>query len=249
MYRAFPLTIAVTLLVGADPARSQEPDARAVVDKALQAHGGDGPISKLKARHNKVKGVIHLAGGISFTQEVYYQAPGQIKEITQAEVNGKKSTFVTVLNGDKGWIVVDGQAQEVDEKKLTEMKESAHLAQVSRLAGLGDKAAYQLAPLAAVQVEGRPALGVKVSAKGFRDIHLYFDKENSLLVKAEGKALDAATGQLVNQESLYRNHKEIEGIKTPTSLTVLRDGKKFMEADALEIKFLDKLDENIFAKP
>jgi len=53
---------------------------------------------------------------------------------------------------------------------------------VAMLAPLKDKA-YTLAPIGEVKVEDRPALGLRVSRKGNRDINLYFDKKTYLRVK------------------------------------------------------------------
>lgn len=248
MFRLFfSIAFFAPLLLSTLPARAQDNPA-AVIDRAVKAYGGEENLAKFKARQNKTKGTLHIGNGISFTQEVYYQAPGQIKEIMVAEVNGKKSTIVTLLNGDKGSIFVDGQPQEVNDKVLAELKEAAHLARVSRFVGLKDKT-YELSVLPEIKLEGKPAVGIKVSAKGLRDIQLYFDKDSGLLVKSDRKALDIKSDQLVMEESHFAVFKDIDGLKTPTQVTVYRDGKKFMEANATDIKHLERLDDNIFAKP
>ena len=246
MSRFLLLASTVCLLLGsAELVRAQD-NSLAVIDKAIKAHGGEEQLAKLKARQVKIKGVA--GDSIPFTQIVFYQAPAQIKEITYVDVLGRKSTIISVWNGTEGWIIVDGEAQELSDKKLIELKEAAHLARVSRLAGLKNKD-YQLAALAEIQVGDRPAAGVKISAKGYRDLNLYFDKETGLLVKSERKTLDIVSDDLVNEETYYSGWKEIDGLKTPMSVLVQRDGKKLLESEAFEVKFLDRLDESIFAKP
>lgn len=248
MFRLFfGVTFIGLLWLSAGRAGAQD-NPQTIIDRALKAYGGEANLTKFKARQNKTKGTLYLTTDISFTQEVAYQAPSQIKEVMQVEVNGKKSVIVTLLNGDKGSIFIDGQPKEVNDKILAELKEAAHVARVSRFVGLKDST-YELSPLPEVKVENKPALGVKVSAKGFRDIHLYFDKDSGLLVKSERKTLDVTTDQLVTEESYFSDFKEIDGMKTPTRVMVQRSGKKFMEAQATDIKHLERLDDEVFAKP
>jgi hypothetical protein len=62
-------------------------------------------------------------------------------------------------------------------------------------------------------------------------------------------ALDAMTGQEVTEERIIQEYQEIDGAKVAKKALVNRDGKKFVEAEVLEVKSLDKLDESEFAKP
>ena len=43
---------------------------------------------------------------------------------------------------------------------------------------------FQLSPAGEVKVNDRPALGLRVSRKGWPDVNVYFDKESGLVVKA-----------------------------------------------------------------
>lgn len=242
----FPLTLLGWLLVLAPLPAQDEPQA--IVDRAVKAHGGAANLTRFKARQVKIKGTLHLRGGISFTKEDFYQLPSQIKEITVVEVNGKKSTIIMLLNGDQGSTFLDGQPQVLSDKVLAELKEAAHLARVSRFVGFKEQG-YELAALPEIKVEGKTALGVKVSAKGFRDVHLYFDKDSALLVKRERKTIDVQSDKTVTEEALFSIYKEVDGVKTPTHMTVYHDGKKLMEAVATDIKHLEKLDEGLFTKP
>lgn len=247
MYRA-PAALIIAIFV-LNLAHAQD-DPRAIVERAMKAAGGEANLTRFKARHNKVKGTVQFEGQkpIPFTQEVHYQAPNQIKETMSANVEGVTRIFVTILNGDKASIQVDGKAQEVSEKLLAELKESAHLAQVSRFIGLKDKP-YELTALPEAQVNGKPAVGVKIAAKGQRDLQFYFDKDSGLLVKTERKVLDVRTDQLVTEESIFSGWKEMDGLQTPMRLVVNRNGKKFMEAEATEVRHLEKLEDAVFAKP
>ncbi|GIW82714.1 MAG: hypothetical protein KatS3mg105_4521 [Gemmatales bacterium] len=213
-------------------------EVQAIIDKAIAAHGGKDRLNRLKARYVKSKGVLHFAGGLPFTQEIYYEAPSRIKETT--DVN-KEQVITTVFNGKEGWIILNGKQQKVDKKILEELKEAAHQAQITRLIGLTD-AALKLAP---VQAED-DTLGVKVAAKGYRDLFLFFDKKTGRLVRTERQALDMKSGELVKEVTRFSEWKTVDGITVPLKIDVRRDGKRFMEATATEVKFYEKLDADIF---
>ena len=84
---------------------------------------------------------------------------------------------------------------------------------------------------------------------GVRDVKLYFDKENGLLVKREHRLLDSVTGKEVLQEVVFGDYKETEGLNHYRTLTAYRDGKKMVEAKVVELEFFDKRDKNVFTKP
>ena len=131
---------------------------------------------------------------------------------------------------------------------LAELKEAAHLRLVCRCTVLRDRA-YQLTPLGEFPVDDRPAIGIKVSTRGHRDVQLYFDKEYGLLVKTERVTLDVQTGRPVREEAYYRDWKAIDGLVTPTQVVAYRDGKRYMEAEAYDIRYLERIDDAAFAKP
>jgi hypothetical protein len=92
-------------------------------------------------------------------------------------------------------------------------------------------------------------VGVKVSSKGHRDVTLYFDKGSGLLVKTERRALDPKSKQEVPEERVISDYRDLDGLQSPRKAVVTMDGKKVMEAEATEVKFLDKLDDSVFARP
>src|SRR5947208_3438225 len=103
MHNCFPWWLAVALLGLAPWARAQ-PTARSVIEKAVQAHGGVEQLAKLKALRIKSKGTAALLPGadpVGFTGETTAQMPGQIKNVMEFDLQGKKHTLVQVIDGDK----------------------------------------------------------------------------------------------------------------------------------------------------
>lgn len=239
--------VCFTLLV-AGFGRAEDTTAKGIVDKALKAHGGEDKIAKYTARVEKAKGTVFVGDGIAFTMEAYYRYPNQLRENVELEKDGQQATINAVFNGDKGWVQAGDQTEEAGAKKITSFKEAARLAQLAGLSGLKDPA-NQLAALADIKVEGRPAAGVKISTKGYRDVSLYFDKETGLLVKSEREALDIDSGDTFREEIYYSKCKEMNGIQTPMKAVAYRNGEKFSEQEATEIKYLEKIEEKLFEKP
>jgi hypothetical protein len=218
-----------------------------ILEKAIKAHGGVAKLEQQNAVHTKAKGTIDLLGGIEFTQEVKVYA-GKLKDMMQMTVMGQNVNVQTVYDGKQAWVVANGQTIDLGDKLLEEFKSIGYQTRVAKLVPLKDKE-FQLSPLGESQVEAKPAVGIKVQSKGHKDINLYFDKASGLLVKLERHAIDATSMQEVMEERIMLEYQEQDGYKVPKKLLINRDGKKFIEAEILEMKILDKIDENEFAKP
>jgi hypothetical protein len=226
--------------------RAQD-DVWPIIDKAIKAHGGANKLNKQTAMQVKSKGTLDLFGGIEFTQDMSAYA-GKFKDVMQMQVNGQNITVTTVYDGSKSWISANGMDVDLGEKVQDEIKQAVHVMGLARLTVLKDKK-YRLGGLGESQVEGKPAVGVKVVLDGFKDVNLYFDKASGLLVKVERQALDSQSMQEVSEERIIQEYQEVEGTKAPKRILVNREGKKFLEAEVLEVKLLDKLDDSEFAKP
>ena len=93
-----------TLLSGAPTLGDEQAGVRAILDKAIQALGGETNLSKFKAATWKGKGKFNVAGqDLEFTGEWFVQPPDQMKTLITNEFNGMVFKQVRVVNGDKGW--------------------------------------------------------------------------------------------------------------------------------------------------
>ncbi len=230
------------------PATAQDA-ARAVVEKAIQAHGGAAVLDRHQASRVRVKATLSLGGGeIPAVVETVAQLPGQFKTVIQMEIDGKTQSVVQVLNGDVGWMSIDGKTRALDAGELAARKESFYADHAVRLTPLLKDKNYRLSTLPEAKVDGRPAVGVKIAYAGRADIHFYFDKASGLLVKSDRRT--KGTGKKdVLQEEVFRDYKAFGGAQRPTKFVVFRDGKKFMEGMVLNYTPLEKVDAKEFAKP
>jgi hypothetical protein len=248
MARSFIAFLILAIVVATAPWAQAQDAARAVIDRAIQALGGEQSLNRLQAGHTRSKGTFEVAGGLDFTQENFFQLPDRFKEIQDIQGPGQKVTAMVGLSGDDAWMTFNGVAQPIDKNARIELQEAAYLLRVTRLTSL-KKPSFHLTPLADIRVDGHPAAGVKVSAQGHRDIRLYFAKDSGLLVKVERQAMNPATKQEVAEERYYTEYREIDSLRTPWKIRVVRDGKPFLKGEMVEVKFLAAIDPGIFYKP
>jgi hypothetical protein len=234
----------VLALIFVFASRADDADqARAIVDKAIKAMGGEEKLAKFKTHTWSAKGTYYGMGdGVPFTANYAVSFPDKFR----FEVEG---FMIVVLNGDKGWRQMMGETHELDKEDSANQKVELYTGKVASLLPLADKA-FTLALLGESKVEGKPAVGVKVTHKDRPEVKLYFDKENGLLVKSEIKTKAAEEGNKeVNQESIYGNYQQVDGAWLAGKVTILRDGKKFVEAENSNWKTAEKLDDKVFSKP
>ena len=108
---------------------------------------------------------------------------------------------------------------------------------------------YELSSLGESKVQDKPTVGVRVSRKGHKDINLFFDKDNGLLLKFEHRTTDFNTMQEVNEERIITEYQDKDGLKEPKKAVVNRDGKKYIDVEVVEVKYLDDIDDTQFSKP
>jgi hypothetical protein len=242
---ALGVVIGVSVPVQADDAA----DARAIVDKGIKAQGGQEKLAKFNAHSIKFKGNFHGMGqAIPMTGEIITQGSDKVKLDAEIEAGGMKFRIVNVFNGDKGWNKVGDMLMELDKDQVAEAKSQAYSGWVSTLAPLVGKD-FKLSTIGEMEVEKKPALGVKVKREGQRDIDLYFDKESGLLVKAEHRVKDEGSGQEVTEENFPIDYKDVEGTKQAMKFLVKRDGKLFIDGEVSEYQLLEKVEDSVFAKP
>jgi hypothetical protein len=246
------LAVVGCMLIGARLARATEKDdALAILNTAIKAHGGADKLEKAAQMVRKGTGTVTLFDMDStIVDELLVQLPDRLRltvEIASADKKQKVRAIV-VANKDKGWQENGGAVDELSEPRLAELREEAHVQWVSLLFPLVKKdAAYELIPLKDVKIDGRGAMGVKVSLKGHPDISLVFDKENALLSKVALKTKEG--GVEVDKEFFFSEHKEVDGAKLPMHIAVRLNGKKYVDLKVESYKFLSKVDEAQFGKP
>jgi hypothetical protein len=236
---------AVLLLAGA--ARAQEAP-RALIERAIQAHGGRARLEKARADHVVLKGKLLVGvSQVPFASATTVQLPGQYRSVVRVQAAGKNHTVVHLLDGDKAAVHVDGREQPAAAHR-EQLRQALALDRAMRLVPLLTDPQYQLHALPETTVEGRPALGVRVVVGGQREVRLYFDRSTALLVKTE-HWLDGPNGTRARHEGLYSDHRDVGGYLRAGKVKALRDGAVVLEAELVEAKVFDRIEPSYFSKP
>jgi hypothetical protein len=229
--------------------------ARAIIDKAIKAHGGADKLSQFKAVSARWAGkhkIENVEYGNAVTV-VTYEMPDKIRLDTEVEnPKGGKFAFTRVVNGKKGWLGWSRGTRDLKTAEVARIVDDlyAHwLASVVPLKGKG----FTFSLVGSATVDGKDAVGVRVSFKGRPDVNLYFDKKTGLAIKSERRTKDSVTHEEYTAESIYRDHKAFKGVMWPTNRLDRRDGMDLEENsgrfELSDFKAHDKLEEESLARP
>jgi outer membrane lipoprotein-sorting protein len=231
------------LLVLSGASRAEEKNVRPIIEKAIQAAGGEKQLAKYQAMTFKEKGTYYGEGTPQpYTGKYAVQFPDQFR----MEIVG---VFTMVIDGNKGWMVMGGNTQEMNKEQLAEQKESQYTGWVTTLLPLQKDKTFQLSPLGESKVGDRTVVGIQVSHPGHPDVKLYFDKDSGLMAKCVYHVKSWMTGKEMEFVSTYERYKQFDDVKFPTKMEMKRDGKQYVEAEVEDVKPLEKPDASLFAKP
>ena len=250
MLRHFiPALLVLAAVAPTGPARADEKEALAVLDKAVKALGGEEKLGKVKAYSTKAKGTVTFGGNeIPFTGETTVQGVDKIRSEFEGEANGNAFKGVTVLNGDKAWRKFGDDAMEMDADALANEKRTVYL-QVTPVLILPLKGkGFKVDSAPDEKVGDKPAAVVKASGPDGKEFTLYFDKESGVPVKQKARVVGFQNDEF-SQETTYENYKDFGGIKRATKSVSKRDGEPFIDAEVVDFKTLDKVDADTFAEP
>lgn len=221
--------------------------ARQIIDRAVKAMGGPEALEKSRNMIVKDEGTYFGMGdGLPYKGRYVYSFGNAGRY--RMEILG---VFVQVMNRDKGWMEVMGNASDLTGETLKVTKQTWFTGYVTTLLPLQkpDKA-FQLSLTEAQTVDGEECDGVTVKHEQMPELTMYFSRKTGLLKKTKYVTKVAELGfQEAEEESIYREYKDVDGVMSVTKLTSFRDGKKFVEANLHDITFPASIDDSEFKKP
>lgn len=216
---------------------------RQVIDRAIVAHGGAARVKAAKGMTWTERGTYYGMGeGVPYTGEYAFQAPDRFKMLIAG-------AFTIVVDGKQGWVRSGDVTREMRPEEQAEQAETLHASWVVTLAPLDDPA-YRLTSAGETQIQGKDAVGVKVSREGRRPVTLWFHKATFELLKSTTTVKSPEMNyQEVLEETVVEQAELVGGLRVPRRVTILRDGKKFVEATMENYQVAEKLPDSHFAKP
>jgi hypothetical protein len=210
MQRAVRPTLVLCFSLGIIGFVAAQEEPRDIIKRAIDAQGGEARLARPKASQIKVQGVVSNLDGATFTGEGWQQFPGRIRMLVRLDVNGTKREVIHVRNGDRGWMRMDGGTQELDAKRLADLKRSEYVDRVTSLLELLKDKSFTLAGVGESKIEGKAAIGVKVTSKDHPDVYLSFDKATGHLIRMRYRAMDDNEGREVTHETSYHDYRALD---------------------------------------
>jgi len=221
-------------------------ESRAIVEKAIEAHGGQDALKKYVAGKTTVKGNMSMFKmDVPFSGEVLHALPEQLKMQLSFEIAQQKIKLVQTINGKSIATTVNGEVKKLSDEEKAELKQALLIQEVSALLPLLEGKKFTVKALKDGKVGDAPVSVIRVSAEGMIDTDFAFDKKTGLMVKSSRQAL-SETGAKVLEESVMSDYKKSGGVLIPMKVVVTRDGEKFMTMTITEAKVLDKIDPKEF---
>lgn len=245
----------LALGLSAASATAQAPDAaRAIIDRAIVTHGGEAALSKWPVITIRSEGIFHgfdRTPVFFFTSETTSHGSTQFTKKLDGKLHEEPFHVANVLEGSRGWVKIAGngkeETREFTAKELQSAQESAYLFGLLTLVPLKNPA-FTLTVVDGDKTADQPNDGIRVSSPGHRDVTLFFAKKSGLLVKSmtRGRAGTPVEG---NIETIYRQHKEIQGMQMPMSMMVSHNGTPLYSHWMRKYRFADKPEPGQFIRP
>ena len=222
------LTMALVLMsCGASVTIADEQAAKAIIEKAIDAMGGQRQVRSQKTPMLWMeRGTYYGMGdGIAYVAQYAAKWPNWYRQ----EIEGQ---FAITVNGDQSWVSSANGQQRLSGEILQARLKHARLAWAVRLFPLLEKS-YTLAVVPGVAVDNKPTVGIQANHKDGGEFKFYFDKETFRLVKTEAMVLTPEYGKdPVLSETFYTGRKSAGAEK----FKVLYNKKLFLEGETVDYK-------------
>jgi hypothetical protein len=247
MNRFLGAMLATALLSG--PARADDQDTKAILDKGIKALGGEEKLGKAGAFTWKNNGTITFNGEDNkVTIQSTAQGLDHYRSEFEGEFGGNNVKGVTVLAGDKGWRKFGDNSMDMDADAIANEKRTLYLQLVPvTLIPLKGKG-FKVEAAGEEKVGDKPAVVLKVTGPDGKDFKLSLDKESGLPVKMVANVI-GFRGEDYTQETTFADYKDFGGIKKATKVESKRDGEKFFNQVVSDFKVVDKVAPETFTEP
>ena len=220
-------------------------DAKAVIEKAVKAHGGAANLDKYKGYKATVRGTVYAMGmEIELKGELLSLYPDKAKVTGNLTVGGMDLPLVQVINGSKLSMSIGGNALPVPDEQVADAVASMYVQSLTRLTPLLT-ADYILKPADGLEVDGKKGVGVLVSQKDKPDVTLHFDAESGRLVRSSRKGRGEDGGE-ADRVTVYADYKPAGGVQMPHRTAVTLGGNKSADSTIEKYEMLETVDASQF---
>ena len=227
------------------PARADDKDAKAILDKAIKALGGEEKLGKAEVFSWKAKGTSSSTATTTSQQPGDRQGPRSLSAGSSATTSSRAWSSSTATRAGASSATTsmelegDAARQREAERLPPGRPDHARAAQGQGLQGRGRR-----------RGEGRRQAGRRPQGHRARrqGLHALFDKESGLPVKQVARVV-GFQGEEYTQETTFADYKDFGGIKKATKVESQARRRAVPGQELTEFKVLDKVDADTFAEP
>lgn len=245
------LLLAAGMLLPCLPIRADEQaEARKILDRYVQALGGEAQVKKLETIQVKLRASAKI-NGFEFmaTMEGTQRNADQMRMDVMAEINAMAQQLLFVMNKDKAWFKIGNNLNELPKVALSSTKQFFNAVRLPQFVVLAKPDDYKLSLLGELQEGARTLQGIKAGHQEYKDANVWFDKATGLPFKMD-LTVPGLNDQEIKLELRYEEFKETNGVNFPVKATLSFDeGKQVINLEVLSWEPVDNVDENLFAKP
>jgi len=250
MTRFLGAVVATALVMsGGRGVLAKGPDAKAVIDKACKALGGEEKLNSVKAVETKAKGSLNLGGTEgTFTTKSVVQGLDHFRQEFDGDFGGNQIKGITVLAGDKGWRKFGDNTGKLEDDALANQKRAVYLQSVPSDPQLLNSKGFKVESTKEDKVDNKPVVILKCVGPDKKDFEVIFDAETGLPLKLIA-TVAGLQGDEFTQESIFTKYKDFDGIKRATKVENKHNGEKYIDIELTDFKVLDKVDPKTFTEP
>ena len=212
------------------------PGADVILDKYVQAIGGEDALHKITTRVEK--GTLSGMGPGGMPVEVFAKAPDARVTVVQTP----RGENVTAFNGQTGWMSGFGPPRPITGGELDNEKRNADFYFASDI----KQAFKQISSARPDKVDDRDVYLLLARNPGKPPVRFYFDKDSGLLLR-EVRYVETPLGRNPSQVD-YADYRDVDGVKIPFKWTIARPGGRFtIQIDQVQQNV--PIDESKFAEP
>jgi outer membrane lipoprotein-sorting protein len=185
-----------------------------------------------------------LQGGMELPFKIIQKRPG--KFYLEAEVQGTK--MQQAVDGETGWMLFPGSGSlvpnDITGPQLKAMKEQAD---IDGYLWKWKEMGFQLELLGTEDLEGSTVYNLRLTKEDGAVDNYYIDKDNFVCLKLKNKLV--IQGSEMEQESVFSNFKQVNGILQPYNLEQRMNGQTVATLVIDEIKYDEVVSDTLFVKP
>jgi outer membrane lipoprotein-sorting protein len=235
--RISTMTIIAAFILSSISVFAGTPTVDEILQKNIAARGGD----KLKNVQTYSSDMSMEVMGMNMTMKSFIKLPDK----SRVEFSAMGQDGVVIINGEKGWVIQGGAAQDLPADQMAQSKKQ--FSAQTDLAGRGYldyKEKGIIFELEGIEdVNGTSTYKVKETQKDGTISRIYFSTKDCLEVKRSSTM--EMQGQTMDMDIVYKENKLIDGVLVPVKMEMVTMGMNSV-VNITDFKINPTLDDKLF---